>query len=852
MIGFLLVAHSRALAEGVRDLMRQVAPLVPVEVAAGAEDPAQPLGTNPVAILEALQSLLQRNDVEAVVVFMDLGSAVLSAETALDFLDEEARKRVYLSPAPLVEGAVTAATLAAAGVPLHEILREAQQAVKVKGDLPAPRVAAEGETLPGGEGMAVAARGAEVERPLSPPDAEVHLVLPNPLGLHARPAARFVQLVNRFSGVQVWMANETRGIGPVPAWSLNQVLALGIRQGHRVYLQAWGPQAQEALRALKDFLLELKEAPPPVPKARPEAPGPRVVSSPEEGTVYVGVAIAPGVALGPAYVHRPRLPQVPLAPARDPEAERRRFEDARQHALAELNALYQETRTRLGPEHAEIFLAHRLILEDPAFVQAVGYRIQNQRRNAARAVYETVEELASRLEALDDPLLQARAQDIRDVGARLLRALLGVVLEEVLPPEPAILIAEEVQPSDVLQWKRENVLGLATVKGGPTTHAAILARGMGIPAVAGLDERILSVADGTLVGLDGQAGKVWVRPTPQVQARLRAQMEARRARWTEARAHAHEPAITRDGVRIRVQANVRDAAEARKAAALGAEGSGLVRTEFLFVEREQPPSEEEQIAAYREIFAALAPHPVTIRTADIGGDKPIPYLELHEDNPFLGLRGLRLSLAYPEMFRTQLRALLRAAVGYRVNIMLPMVALVEEWRQALAHFRAVQEALQAEGVDFNAETPLGIMVEIPAVVFMLEHFIEAGVAFFSLGTNDLTQYTLAADRTHPQVALMADALHPAVLHLIHRTVQTGRKKGVPVGICGELAGDPQALPILVGLGLRRLSMVPDAIPEAKARLRGLAISEAEALARKALTLPDARSVRRLVGEHLEV
>lgn len=847
MIGFLLVAHSRALAEGVRDLMRQVAPLIPIAVAAGTKDPIQPLGTNPVDIQEALQELLRREDVEAVVVFMDLGSAVLSAETALDFLPPEERKRVYLSPAPLVEGAVTAATLAAAGVPLSEILREARQALQVKSGLPQPALedTAASQTVEGG---AEATLPPEEERPASPPDAETHVTLSNPLGLHARPAAQFVQLVSRFPQAQVWVANETRGTEPVPARSLNQVLALGVRQGHRVHLMAWGPQAREALAALEEFLIQLhEEAPTPTPPPVRTEAQPRVEIRPEEGTVYFGVAIAPGVALGPAYVHRPRLPQVPQTPAEDPEAEWRRFLEARDQALKEIQGLYEETRRRIGAEHAEIFTAHRMVLEDPALTQGVRRRIFQEGRNAAQAVYVTVNQLAAQLEALEDPLLRARAQDIRDVGARLLRALLGGVEEERIPPRPAILIAEDVQPSDVLQWNSNNVLGLATVKGGPTTHAAILARGMGIPAVAGLEAGILHIPDGVTVGLDGQEGIVWVNPAPSVQERLRRQMEEQRTRKAQAWVHAHEPAVTREGVRIAVLANVRNAAEARKAAEMGAEGSGLVRTEFLYVERDQPPTEEEQIEAYREIFEALAPHPVTIRTADIGGDKPIPYLHLQEENPFLGLRGVRLSLAYPDMFRTQLRAILRAARGYRVNIMLPMVALVEEWKQALRHFREVQAELAREGIPYNPETPLGIMVEIPGAVFILEHFVDAGVQFFSLGTNDLTQYTLAADRTHPQVALLADALHPAVLHLIHRTVQVGEKRRIPVSICGELAGDLQALPLLLGLGLHTLSMVPDAIPEAKARIREISLEEAQTLAQKSLTLPDADAVRALLS-----
>ncbi len=550
-----------------------------------------------------------------------------------------------------------------------------------------------------------------------------------------------------------------------------------------------------------------------------------------------GLPAAPGTAAGPLWIWVSLPLPPPDAPGAGAEAERRRLEAALLEVEAALQALAEGAdRPR---EAREILEAQQLMLRDPDLWARVEAGLR-EGRSAERAFWEATEEVARTLEGMENPYFQARAADVRDVGRRVVAALLGKPLGTELPDHPVVLAAEELFPSDAAALSPERVLAVVTAGGGPTAHAAILARRLGIPAVVGLGEGILRVPPGTPVLVDGDAGQVYLNPEPTLLARAEAARARRQAFRAKAASRASAPARTRDRVEIPVLANVGSLEDARAAAEAGADGIGLLRTEFLYLGRSTPPTEEEQVQVLEEILALLAPRPVTVRTLDAGGDKPLPYLDLPDEaNPFLGERGVRLYRRHPDLFRTQLRALLAAAPAGVLQIMVPMVAAEEEVRWAREEAEAVARALG------RPLPPLGIMVEVPSAALLAGHL--ARIAdFFSLGTNDLAQYTLAADRTHPRVAALADGLHPAVLALIARTVEGARRAGIPVGICGELAADPLAVPVLLGLGVTSLSVNPVSVPEVKEEVRRWSLEAARALAQRALELPTAAAVRDLV------
>lgn len=557
-----------------------------------------------------------------------------------------------------------------------------------------------------------------------------------------------------------------------------------------------------------------------------------------------GLPASPGVAIGPVWWYRRGELRITRRVAEDPEAERNRLRLAREESAVELEALVAARRDRLSPEELAIFEAQRLMLDDPDLLARVEAAIGSG-SSAEAAWEEAIAAVAAQLRALPDPYFQARAADVEDMGRRVLRRLLGVSETPELPDQPVVVLAEDLTPSDTATLDPDRALGVATVSGGPTSHAAILARRLGIPAVVGVGAALRSVDEGVSLLIDGEHGEVVVAPSEAERARA----EARRRVWLAERAAAREaaaePAITRDGYRVEVAANVGSLEDARAAVRLGAEGVGLLRTEFLYLDRATAPDEEEQLAVYRPLLEALEGRPVVVRTLDAGGDKPLPYLSLEpQPNPFLGIRAIRLARSHPELLRTQLRAILRT--GYpAVRVMFPMVATVEEIRWLRELFEEVRQELEAAGAECPRDLQMGMMVEVPSAGVLADRFAP-WVDFFSIGTNDLAQYTLAADRANPAVAELADAFHPAVLRLIRMVVEAGHAAGCWVGVCGELAGEPLAVPLLVGLGVDELSMAPVAIPAVKAAIRRLALSEARSLAEQALQLDTAAAVRELV------
>lgn len=556
-----------------------------------------------------------------------------------------------------------------------------------------------------------------------------------------------------------------------------------------------------------------------------------------------GVAASAGIAIGPAYCYFPPELVVPNRKPEPVDVELARFDAALSQAREELKKLYDLMVLRTGKKEAAIFEAHQMILEDPAFIKKVRKAVDGG-QIVEQAVLTATEELAKLLAGMENDMFAARALDVQDVGRRILRILLGLPDCALGGMElPSIVIARDLTPSDTASLDPKLTLGFCTVSGGLTSHSAILARNLGIPAIVALGDSLVdSVSAGTPLILDGQAGMLLINPTDaSMDAHKKKKLE-REQYLQQIQAIADQPARTANGRRVEVAANIGDLASARDAVEHGAEGVGLLRTEFLYLDETQPPSEEKQYNLYRQIFETMGQLPVIVRTMDIGGDKPPSYLHFpNEMNPFLGWRAIRISLDRPELFKTQLRAILRAGEGHQIRIMFPMVVDLEELRRARRIVDEVKQELEIESIPYAKDVPIGIMVETPAAAVLVDVLAEAA-DFFSLGTNDLTQYTLAVDRGNATISALYQPLHPSVLRLIKQTIDLAHSKGKWAGMCGELAGMQKAIPILLGLGLDEFSMGPRAIPEAKHLINKLDDERSRQISATALRLGTAAEI----------
>ena len=557
-----------------------------------------------------------------------------------------------------------------------------------------------------------------------------------------------------------------------------------------------------------------------------------------------GIGASPGIAIGPVYLHSATLPEVAVRRVKntDAELEKLTLSEAKvQERLEGLQQLHGE-----DSEEAEVIGAHLLLLEDPEFTGEIRMLIEDDSLCAEAATLQITEESAGMLESLEDEYLAARAADVRDVGTQLLKSIMGLPLETWDHLKvPSVLVASDFFPSETATIPPGMALGLCTEEGSATSHIAVFARGMGLPAVVGVD--LPPLEPGTRVAFNGETGQVYIDPPQEVVDRLRSQQEEQRRTREGAAEKAHEPAVTRDGTRIEVAANIGSDEDAARAVELGAEGVGLFRTEFLFLDRTRPISEEEQYEAYRSVLSDFGDHLVVVRTLDVGGDKQVPGIEIGEElNPFLGLRGIRLTLARPEMMHAQLRALLRAGSAGRLGIMAPMVAGKAEllaFREALTE---AERSLVADGLDYSTDYQVGIMIEVPSAALIADR-LAPHIDFFSIGTNDLTQYTLAVDRTNREVADLADSFDPSVLRLIAETTSAAKPHQRWVGVCGAMAGDAQAVPVLIGLGVTELSVAIPSVPIIKERVRSLDMESCQRVAAQCLKAADAAEVRDLLS-----
>lgn len=813
-VGVVLVSHSAAIAAGARELAAQMSPGVPIAATGGDEDGG--LGTSLDEILKALERADQG---EGLVVLYDLGGAELTAQTALEFGDPETQERRLLCDAPLVEGALAAATTAAGGADVHQVAAAARAAGAGAGPDAAPAspdAAVEGE-----------------------PDARRTVTLVNPLGLHARPAA---MLARELHDVRAEVRVRTPEQEGVSARSLLAMVGLGATRGAELVIEGWGPDAERAVERIAALARdgfgeadheaqEPGDAPAPAGPATADgdrAAGPDAAPL-VAGASRRGVPVVGGLAIGPAARLDAALPEPeesehdpedgPPKGGADPDGERGRLEAAVARVRGELEALAR------GPE-GEIFAAHELLLDDPALHDAVRARL-DAGTGAARAWRDAVAAQHERLAALEGEALAARAADVLDVGRRVLREL-GVPAAAPDVPEGAVVVADDVLPSQVPALVDAGVGGLALGRGAPTSHAMILARAAGVPAVTGLGPGVADLAEGTMIVVDGDAGELTVDPEAGALEAARARLACQEEERQERLAAAQEPARLADGTRVEVAANAARPAEAAMAATAGAEGIGLLRTEMAFLERTDLPDEDEQARDLAAVCEAIAPARVIVRTLDAGGDKPLPALDLDPvRHGFLGQRGLRHGLAHPAVLATQLRAILRVAAEHRVAVMFPMVSDASELRAARAALAEAAADLDARGQARGWPEEVGVMVEVPAAAVAADH-LAPEVDFFSVGTNDLVQYALAVDRTLPEVAHLARPDHPAVVRLVRQLCEAAEEAGCWVGVCGDAAADPHVATVLVGAGVRELSVAPAAVPAVKAALRAVDLAEARA------------------------
>jgi len=798
MVSVVVVSHSWALADAAVALARQMlhGRDVPIAIAAGLDETT--LGTDAVQIKSAIEKV---DGPDGTLVLMDLGSAVLSAELALDLLEPAVRDRVSLCAGPLVEGLVAATVAAAGGSSLADVSAEASAALAGKQSHLGP------------------VRPQPADAPVWAPSATGVFVVRNEHGLHARPAARLVGEA-RALDARVMLRNLTTGTPPVPAGSLSRVATLGALAGHEIEVSAEGRQAREAVEHILALAARHFDEG-AVAQAAPVAAG----SGP--------LPASPGIAIGPKWTPKTATWEIPAAPSGDVTTEWRRLRTAVAAIRRETVRLRARTTRELGEAEAGIFDAHLMMLDDHEILDQA-HRAIEEGGPAESAWLDAMLGLETQLAGLADSYQRARAADVRAVADQVLQALLGVPVR--FESQDGILVAPDLTPAEASGLDPARVRGVVLAQGSPTAHSAILARTLGIPMVVAAGPAILRVPDETTLCFDGTVGAVEVDPDSAMIEAYQAKAAARQRVHAEALASAARPALTRNGTAIEVAANIGSLADARQAASAGADSAGLIRTEFLFLNRTEAPSADEQEEAYRAIAEALSGKRITLRTLDVGGDKPLSYLPTaHEANPFLGLRGIRLSLARQELLHDQLIAVCRVARDTPVSLMFPMVSTVDELRSALDLLDEVCMGRRPP------ELRVGIMVEVPAAALKAKVFLPY-VDFFSIGTNDLAQYTAAAERGNDAVARLSDPLDPAVLRLIDSVCRAAAGQA-EVALCGEVASDDTAIPLLVGLGVRELSVVPAAIPFVKQAVRRVDEAAATRWAASALDLSSADEVR---------
>ncbi len=663
------------------------------------------------------------------------------------------------------------------------------------------------------------------------------VVIVNPSGIHARPASILAGLARQFN----CQLQIKKGDKSANARSVSAIMALEVEKDEKVVLVATGIDAKEAIEYI---LPRLKEG-----LGEDLSAAAQEQRNFEKGIVtregqLSGIGASRGLAIGKVLKLKNQEYDIPEK-GNGAKKEQEDFRNASQTAILQLSSLCDKLKKSGNPERAAIFSAHMELIDDPELIELVDRGIVAG-KSAAFAWNKAFTTHATRLESLNNQLLAARANDLKDLGYRVLRILLSIEEQSLNITDKQVIIAEDLTPSNIVSLDKELVVACCTISGGATSHVAILARSMGLPAIVGLDPAALEIENGTLVVVDGNKGLLTIKPDEDEVASFENAIKIEEKIREEERSHASEIAKTLDGIQVKVVANLGDIGSAQQAIKLGAEGIGLLRSEFLFMNRAVAPDEEEQYEAYLQVAKQMGKDaPIIIRTLDVGGDKPLAYLPIpREDNPFLGERGIRVCLNRPEIFITQLRAILRVAKDYDVRVMFPMIADIDEWRQSR---KILQQTAESMGVPL---IKAGMMIEVPSAALLADCFA-AETDFFSIGTNDLSQYVLAMDRGHPKMAGKIDALHPSILRLIDMVAKAANEQGIEISVCGGLASDIEGIVALIGLGVYKLSVDIPVIATVKALVRKLSQKACENIVREAMKRSDADSVRASIKKFLD-
>jgi multiphosphoryl transfer protein len=802
MVGLVLVSHSRPLAEAAGDLVRRTinSPDLKLACSGGAGDNRKELGTDAIEIQEAIAATYSD---DGVLVLMDMGSAILSAETAKEFLSPEQQEKVFLTSAPLVEGGIAAAIQAQSGSTLDEVAHAARQSLLPKQE----QIQDSEPLLPG-----------PIEISSLPPGGTIDVTILNPHGLHLRPAATLIKTLSRFPA-EILIENRTANRGPVPVRSLVDVTRLRIREGDlvRFTVSAADPKpVTDTIRALVET--RFGEAPTPAQETA-------IVLS--ETSQMFGVSR--GIAIGRPFLLDSIAPTIParmVESEEDVARETAQLKMAISTAAQEFDARIERLRPTLRDDHLDVFQAQRMILADQTIFQEVQIQIEKQHLNSAAAWHSVLSRYATDQEQVEDPYLRARAADFREVERMVLSHLVDDRKEPAPPTHafssPSLVICEELTPTLAEQFHRDSAAGVIQLGGGATSHGAILARAFALPAIGGARDNLDRLKSAQQVAIDGSNGLLWIDPPQNVLDDLNERRQREQTEHEEALRASREPSRTKDGILVQVGANAGSATDIAGALVNGAEFIGLFRSEFLFQNFEREPDAETQLAAFRD---ALAPSngsiPITIRLLDVGGDKPLKFLpQLKEANPFLGVRGIRLLMANQRFLRAHLQAILRVAHSFSVQLLIPMITDVSEVHAIRRLLAEIAKDLKTTNTPHRWPIPVGAMIETPSAGILIEQLLPH-LDFISIGTNDLTQYVLCAERGSASLATFADPLHPAVLGICEQIIDAAVAHKKKASICGEIASDPEAIPIWVGLGLRELSVAATAIPATKSLLRKL-------------------------------
>lgn len=556
-----------------------------------------------------------------------------------------------------------------------------------------------------------------------------------------------------------------------------------------------------------------------------------------------GLGVSPGIGIGKAFVIEKKLMNVKKIYVEDSNKEIERLKNAIELGKKQLDELYAKTLKDVGEKEAQIFKSHELMLEDDTFISEVEDKIKNEKSNAEHAINEVSNFYIKMFENIEDEYLRERSEDIKDVMHRVIKILLGVKSTDLSKlDKDSIVIAKDLTPSDTAQFEKGKIAAMITEMGGKTSHAAIIARIMGIPTVVGLDNITEKIKDDDVIICDGKTGKVLINPNEKQLFYYTQKKSKLEEIYNELKKQIGLPTITKDGFEVSLSANIGTPNDVANVLENDAEGIGLFRSEFIFMNREKQPSEDEQFEEYKEVLQRMGDKPVIIRTLDVGGDKNVPYFDIPKEmNPFMGYRAIRLCLGNVDVFRTQLRAILRASVYGNVKIMFPMISTMKELRDAKKIFEASKQELTKEGIPYSNNIEIGIMIEIPSAA-IISDLLAKEVDFFSIGTNDLIQYTLAVDRMNSKLSHLYSQYHPAMLRLIKGIIENAHNAGIWVGMCGEAAGDPKLIPIFLGMGLDEFSMNAPSILSSRYIIRNLNKSEMEKIAEGTLNLDTAVEV----------